>query len=334
MDVQWKEAIEEQTWVLGIDGGGTKTVFAACDLRGTVLGLVETGGTNPRRITPRKSAAIIKEGVTALEEQVSLDRTQCASIYAGIAGFTFDQLARSCLTAALAELGFACPITVEGDLRCAWAGATGFAPGIVVGAGTGSFAYGEVPEGASVLVGGWGPHVGDDGSGFALGRDALKACCKAVDGTGPATVLVEMIIERLTLASMRSLADTLQGSQNATALIASLTELVFQAFRQGDGVAEEIIKRGAAELVQAAMAVRRRLFAGEHRVDIFPLGSVFTHQPSYVDLFQAKLREVSPGDVVKKPLLQPYEGALLLALRDVRAEHDWDTVLANLSHRA
>ena len=60
---------------IGHRWGGTKTVFAACDLRGTVLGLVETGGTNPRRITPRKSAAIIKEGVTALEEQVSLDRT-------------------------------------------------------------------------------------------------------------------------------------------------------------------------------------------------------------------------------------------------------------------
>ena len=83
--------------------------------------------------------------------------------------------------------------TVDNDARIALTGAIGFGAGVVVIAGTGSVAVGRNDAGDEARAGGWGPIVGDEGSGYAIARAGLAAILRAYDGRGPATLMTELL---------------------------------------------------------------------------------------------------------------------------------------------
>jgi glucosamine kinase len=137
--------------------------------------------------------------------------------------------------------------------------AAGLDVGVALVAGTGSSAYGIAPNGRSTTVGGWGYLIGDEGSAFGVGRDALRAVLRADDGYGPITALTGSMAEKFGLDQPRDLIRVVYQSQSPRMTMAMLAPLVVETARAGDAVAAQILARAGQDLGKFARAVAKRL---------------------------------------------------------------------------
>src|SRR5207244_3703467 len=119
--------------------------------------------------------------------------------------------------------------------------AAGLASGIAIVAGTGSSTFGVAPDGRTGTAGGWGYLLGDEGSAYAVGREALRAVGHAADGHGRPTALTATVSAHLRLAQPRDLITAIYQSASPRTTIADLAPLVAEAARAGDAVATEIL---------------------------------------------------------------------------------------------
>ncbi len=133
------------------------------------------------------------------------------------------------------------------------------APGIVIIAGTGSITYGRNRNGEAARAGGWGHMVGDEGSGYWIGREAVAAVMRAGDGRGPATRLTAEILAHFDVADVSRLPRIVYDRDVPRVNVAALGPIVQKAAEQGDSVARRILERAADELVIAAGSVATRL---------------------------------------------------------------------------
>jgi N-acetylglucosamine kinase-like BadF-type ATPase len=179
--------------------------------------------------------------------------------------------------AALESSGLADSVLVDHDAAAALAGGTALAPGIVVIAGTGSVAFGLDQAGRRARADGWGPLLGDDGSGYAIGRSVLRAAMRAFDGRGPSTKLAEAVRERFVLESLAGLKMSVRGL--AIDQIAAVAPLAFAAADGGDDIAAEIVRGAAKGLALAVDAVARALAWQEIRFPMVTIGGLFESGP-------------------------------------------------------
>ena len=156
---------------------------------------------------------------------------------------------------------------VTDDAVIALAGATAGEPGLVVIAGTGSIAFGRNSAGRTARAGGWGYLFGDEGGGFWIARQALRAALRWEEGWGVPTVAARSRLLISRHVPKRNINDLLHRCYTAEfprPRVASLSVLVNHAAESGDPVALEILDAAARELALLAVAVRGQLFgAGE-----------------------------------------------------------------------
>jgi glucosamine kinase len=229
---------------VGVDGGGTTFRVVVLDARGAELNRTETGSTPVVAGAPGPV-------VTAVRDLV---RTACAAagvalpvpaLWAGMAGAGREAV-RAELESALARADIARRVQVGTDVEAGMQDAFGPGPGILLMAGTGSIAFGRAEDGRSGRVGGWGSLLGDEGSGYAIGVEALRRIARSVDGRGQGTELGGRVLARLALVEP---GDLIAWASTATrAQIASLVPEVHAAAAAGDGVAGEILVRAVEEL--------------------------------------------------------------------------------------
>lgn len=183
-------------------------------------------------------------------------RAPVAALCAGLAGL--DPGTRRVLGWALEERGLAARMRLTNDAEVAHFDAFRDGPGILLAAGTGSVAWGRGSGGWEGRVGGLGPLLGDDGSGWDLARRALRAAARAAEGRGPSTDLLPLLAARLgTEEDGRALAAAAAGRSRAE--LAVLAPVVLDASVAGDGVAEAIAASAAAELALHVEVLARRL---------------------------------------------------------------------------
>jgi N-acetylglucosamine kinase-like BadF-type ATPase len=158
---------------LGIDGGGSKTTFLLVDDREQELFRAQTGPSNWTSVGPDAAGAAIREGLSKLPE---VPGAVCGG-FAGAGRAEAAEFYRSVIEAALPSAA----VRIVSDAHAAYFGAIGAGPGVLLIAGTGSIAVGRTPEGSMIRAGGWGPHFGDEGSGYWIGRAAVQAALRSVD---------------------------------------------------------------------------------------------------------------------------------------------------------
>jgi N-acetylglucosamine kinase-like BadF-type ATPase len=149
-------------------------------------------------------------------------------------------------------------LAMTNDARLVLAGLSG-GIGIALIAGTGSIAYGTDPTGASARAGGWGNLIGDEGSGWRMGRDALAAVAQATDGRAPATELTERILSHWRLDNPSDLILRVYDPAMSKGDIAELSGIVFAAASAGDAVARGIVDDAVRSLATIPVAVAGRL---------------------------------------------------------------------------
>ncbi len=238
----------------GIDGGGTKTRVCCRDLQGQTISEKTFGAFNLNSIGAERFAALLTEITTYLQSIGT-----CAALCIGTAGISNETMS-AMIEKALDQAGIL-QRKLVGDHVIALHGALDGEPGIALIAGTGSICFGISPTGEEIRVGGWGHLIGDEGSGYALGRDALAAVAHAWDGYGDPTLLTQLLAEAYGLDDRSKIISYVYAGDKSR--VAAFSRLVEQAAASGDGVARTIIQTNGEQLAQQAEAVYRRLHMEE-----------------------------------------------------------------------
>ena len=237
----------------GVDGGGTRSTLVLADASGAELARVggAAGLVDPRH--PEKSAEVIAQLVRMASAQAGLSAPP-AALCAGLAGVG-NEAERLAVEGALA--GVAGTVRVVSDGEIALHGAFGGGPGVLLIAGTGSVAYGLGPDGRRGRCGGWGMMVGDEGSGYAIGRSGLAAALRAEDGREGETRLLPLLIEVLKLEGPTGIPPWAGRASKSD--IAALARHVLDAAAGGDALALSVVEHHARELSRHVIALAHRL---------------------------------------------------------------------------
>ncbi|MGH9144913.1 MAG: BadF/BadG/BcrA/BcrD ATPase family protein, partial [Vicinamibacterales bacterium] len=193
-------------------------------------------------------------------------------------------------------------------------------PGIAINAGTGSIVYGRNADFEAARAGGWGHMIGDEGSGYWIGRESLAAVMRASDGRGPETSLTDAILAHFNVDDESQLPRIVYDREQPRVSVAALGPIAQRAAEHGDAVAVRILERAADELVLGARSVATRL---EMRGDAFAFylaGGVFRVVPWLVDELPRRLVEVAPRAQVQLLDEEPAVGAVWLALAEARGD--------------
>lgn len=260
---------------IGIDGGGTRTRVVVTDAAGRELGRIEDGPGRLRPGDPAASASAVADLIDrALRATGTRPPAESVCVALSGAGRADERLE---LTAALLREAIALRVRVTTDAEAALHDAFGEGPGLLLVAGTGSIAWGRAADGRGARVGGWGERLGDEGSGYAIGSDALRAILRAHDGRGEPTALIDAILGPLgfddpeTLVTWRAGADTREVAALAP-IVLGLAELEHTELEHAelehteatgpggpDAVAVEIVECAADDLAEMISALARRL---------------------------------------------------------------------------
>lgn len=248
---------------LGMDVGGTATRVLVIDATGRRRGAGLAGGGNPtahqRETWARTMSEALSQALTASGP------VEVGSVVAGVAGggtlaesdaASFEQIIRS-------QVGRRCRIQVTGDMDIAFAAGTPEPDGTVLVAGTGAGAAAISGRMLVTMADGHGWLLGDSGSGFWIGREAVRAALAALDGRGLATGILPLVIEALlgrdwpTTDARRTCLQIVQAVHDGVPVeLSRLAPLVSQCAAKGDQVAIEIAHGAVSHLLSAAEAVR------------------------------------------------------------------------------
>jgi N-acetylglucosamine kinase len=295
--------------VLGIDAGGSKTVCLLADERGRIVSEARAGGAN----LAASGELEVEKILHGLMDQAIGDREiRPDAICLGIAGVDRPSDAAA-VHGIMRRIGFKSRILVVNDALIALVAGVGDDPGVVIIAGTGSIAYGRDKAGHAARAGGWGYLLGDEGGGFWIGRAALSAVVRQFDGRGPTTLLTDMVLSEMGLASPRDVIHAVYDKGLPRRSISSIASVVQRAVDAGDAIAADILDRAAFELTSAAASVVSRLNMRGDEFRTVLAGGIFAGIPALVPKVSTRLPEVAPRSHVRLLDVEPAIGAVRLA---------------------
>ena len=304
-------------YVLGVDGGGTKTRAVVADSRGEVIGRGHSGPSNPLRVGVSDSTVAVREAVERACLDAGIRRQDLSAAEVGLAGVKREDIRERMRAALSAELGIE-SLEVVTDAVIALHGATEGKPGLVVIAGTGSICCGVNARGRRACAGGWGPVAGDEGSGSWIARRALQAVARATDGRGRKTSLTEAAREYFKVERAEDLSTAVYAPNMTNKRIADFGRHVIEAAKRRDAVAREIIEEAGRELAGAASAVVKKLKMERERFQLAYVGGVFAAGNLILEPLREELARVAPRAFLAPPVLAPAEAAARMASEQVR----------------
>ncbi|MBE9008569.1 N-acetylglucosamine kinase [Fortiea sp. LEGE XX443] len=321
------------SYVLGIDGGGSKTVCVLMDNNRQVLGRGEAGASNYQSIGKEAAVKSIHSAIdAATNEALKLTNTiTISAICLGLAGVgrSSDIAVVKSMVQELQNSQFL-PITwdvdsanivVCHDALIALVGGVGHDVGIVVAAGTGSIIFGRNQQGKTKRVGGWGYILGDEGSAYKIAIAGMQAALKSYDGRAISTSLVEDFKQHLGLSSLEELIEVIYKRGWGVKEIASLAPIVDLAATSGDELANHIIDDAVKELVKATSTVIHKIFSHNSAFEIVTTGSVWRGKCQIHARFTTAIVNQFPQVKVIFPRYEPAYGAGLLALQSLAGEN-------------
>jgi N-acetylglucosamine kinase-like BadF-type ATPase len=295
-------------YLLGVDGGATKTLAAVLDLDQRTLHLGQAGPSNEDTVGPRRAVQAMLAAADAAIEAAGIAATAVGAAVLAIAGTDTASLA-----AHLREVRPGRWLLVN-DVLGAWATATGAGPGIAVISGTGSNVFGVGRDGSSWRAGGWGHLLGDEGSGYWLGVESIRAALRDREESGPPTALSDAVTAFFDAPSVEALASWVYSKPLSKGELAAFAKEAARVAEAGDEVARELYARGARELGRQVVTV-----IDHTSLDgVFPvgmIGSAFKAGPLLADPLRRLVNERAPEAVVSREEMEPVGGSLLLAAR-------------------
>jgi N-acetylglucosamine kinase-like BadF-type ATPase len=299
--------------ILGVDGGGTKTVawLAAKDSAYGVLGRGASGPSNPRAMGFAQAQANINQAIDFAFGAAGLSRSTAVAACLALSGVgrsaDREQMEEWAKEKRLAET-----IQVTTDAEPILAAASPQNCGVALICGTGSLTWGRNGSGSVARAGGWGYLLGDEGSAYWLSVSGLRAAVCAFDGSSPETALLPTFLDRLQLAEPRDLVDWVYDPANTPSRIASLAPVVF-GLAANDRVAAKIVDAGAQTLAATIETVGRRLGFSQSGYLLALSGSVITKQSTYRERMLSYLAKRNFAPLAVTCVDEPVQGAIHIA---------------------
>jgi len=314
-------------FVLGVDGGGSRceAVIAATtgDRGGTastaILGRGTAGPANPRVAGFDVAQASLAAAIAAAREAAGIGNTPFAAACLGLAGVGRDA-DRIRMTGWARAAVHADTIAVVTDADILFAGGTLPAWGVVLIAGTGSLAVGRSVDGTTDRCGGWGPLLGDEGSGYWIAVAGLRAAARMADGRGPATTLLATLQRRLAATAPSDLVARLHDPAWGRDRIATLAGDVVDAASAGDSEAQRIIASAASELARAVVTAARHLGFTATSYPLRMAGGLLCRSPLLCDAVHARLVDDGMAPAAVEIVNDPAAAAAAMARRSLAAQ--------------
>lgn len=300
-------------YLLGIDGGGTKTIGVLADRSGRVLARAVSGPGNYLKVGLPAVERSFTEIIHGVLDEAGVDReARIDGLCAGLAGADRPR-DRRIIRALFRRLVGTRVILTENDARITLVGATEGRPGLIVIAGTGSVAMGMNRAGELARAGGWGHLIGDEGSGYDIGRRAMIAALHSYDGRSRKTLLEPTVVKTLRLRKIEDLVTRVYSRGMAPDEVAALFPRVVEAAQKGDGIARHLLEDAGRDLAATAGAVIRRLRMERTAAIVALSGGVFRARGPLYDAFCTAVRAVAPNAQITEPKHPPEIGAVALA---------------------
>jgi len=304
---------------IGVDGGGTTTRAVVIDgAHNLVFARAHSGSSNLYNLGLDGALANIVLAVEAALDKAGMLPGQIESFGFGLAG-AVGQTEREAWTRAL-KSKFGQAVTVDEDVVAALVGA--FGPdelnehgGAVLVAGTGANCFAQTAQGERIRADGWGPMLGDRGSGFWIGEAAIRYAVASLDGAISPTLLSSALWEHFEVADLNELIGVIYAPTFARERIAAFVPHVLKAARARDIIAGTVISEAACHLANTARAV---LEASSVR-QLALVGGLFDNAPELREAFVEAMKVASKYDELKtvqiiEPRYEPVVGAALLPL--------------------
>ncbi len=317
---------------LGIDAGGAHTRCCLVDSDGRLLGFALAGPANKNFIDPEDALENLTGALEALLDDVF---GPCGDVFVPAAVLSGPHLPSD--TSAMVR-DRARPDTFmfidefEASLAAGLCGAGRWArgaPGVVIAAGTGSFCKGRNAAGDVRYTGGWGPLIGDEGSGYDIAREVLRAVAMSADGRGKSTELTRKALSHFGIDTPVGLKKSLYDPPIARHELAALARYAFEAAEAGDTVAAEILAEAGRRLAQLAAPVITELFGEDENFPVVLSGGVFQAESAVDRALTPMLQALRPGADAFRSALAPVMGAVATALDSLGVELG-PRVVANL----
>ena len=302
-----------QSLVVGIDGGGSKTRALLTNDRGEQIAEAIGAGSAVKPKEADRSAGVIAGVVKDALEEADRSGQRLRVLSVGVAGVGRDA-ERQALHDALVAQNVADEVVVQTDFAVALDDAFDAGPGLLLIAGTGSSAFGRGPTGATARCGGWGPVIGDEGSGAWIGRRALSVVAAASDGREPETALTGAI---LTAADVQSTTELIPWAAAATpGTLATLAPIVMTVADAGDLRANSIVSMAVEELCLHLRSLARQLFVDERAsVPVALTGGLLKKGSAFRKRLEHRLKSAVPGAHVHAGDIDAARGAVRGGLR-------------------
>jgi N-acetylglucosamine kinase-like BadF-type ATPase len=307
------------TFVLGVDGGGSKTHAVVADATGEVLGISVRGPSNWEEIGLARAADTLERVVTAALTDAGLAAGDLSASVFGVAGVDWDS-DQVRLGNILTPLRLGGAREIVNDAQVALRAGTRRPWGVVVVAGTGTVVAGRNQHGRTFRTLGLGPYFGDYGGGSDISESAILAVSEAYLGKGPATALAEVLCAHARVRSVPELLELIAREQDDLPYIA---QEVVEVAESGDEVARSIVKHAGRELGRNAALVASRLDMADTSFELVLAGGMFQAAGAMLtDPLLAVAREGMAGATPVHLSVPPVMGALAMALEliDVRVD--------------
>ena len=237
-------------YLLGIDGGGTKTEFLITDLNANEIKRICLGTSNPVNTGIRNTKDILFQGISEICKDIDFSEI---SVFAGLAGSGSDDI-KAEIHSFLGGLGFGA-FSNGSDTDSTVAVSLKGKNGVSVIMGTGIIAF-SCSKGEKHRIGGRGYMIDKGGSGFCFGSDALNSAFEFIDGRGGSKLILELVEKQLGKKAESAVSEIYAGGAT---FVASFAPVIFEAYKAGDADAKRILERNAYEAAKLITSARKHI---------------------------------------------------------------------------
>ena len=309
-------------YVLGVDGGGSRTKARICDINGRLLSESIGGPTNYKKIGIDKTISNITNAVLGAIEKIDINNeiffiSSCFGLSGIDCSKDLEIYRRIIINSNIKDYLNLMKLIICNDSRIGLAAGTENKNAILVICGTGSICYGINEKGEESRVNGWDYLLGDQGSGVSIGIKALKSIMKAFDGRINGTLLSEAILKILKLDTPYDLIKWVYNNPEVIGEIANLSKTVCLTAEKGDPESIRILKEESDEVFESILAIARKLDLMDSEFDLLFVGSVFKCKKYFKEYLLKKLINRLPGINIKPLIGEPVFGAIKLSLKNI-----------------
>ena len=308
-----------QKFVIGVDGGGTKTTVAIADLRGKILAVGQSGPSAPRNVGIETAAKNIAAAIERVLTKADKNK-KVLSTYIGLAGveeefkFKKAEIKKELLKHKKISEIFKGKVIIGSDQIVAFRAGADEKEGIILIAGTGTSCHGWRGK-KEVKVSGWG-YLTDEGSALSVGRKVFQVIFREIDGRGPKTILTNLVFRKLKIKTKEQLLSKVY-SENWAKIIPSFSVYCDTASKRGDVVSKKIMEEAGKELALSVKTAIKKLNFQKVKFPLVMVGGMFKSK-IVSDVVKKEVQKSAPKTqfiLVKK---EPVIGAIKLALESLK----------------